>query len=50
MSLRDPVDRMMSAYKNKIADKTVRKHLDENLYQGKVEKLFTEGVRSGNVH
>jgi hypothetical protein len=35
---------MMSAYKNKLADKTVHKHLDENLYHGKVEGQFTEGV------
>jgi len=38
VSLREPIDRMVSAYKNKVADGTVKRHLDEQLYHGTLDK------------
>jgi len=49
VSLRDPVDRFVSAYKNKVADGTVHKHLDESLYHGKVDSRLDDAVGSYRV-
>mmetsp|Transcript_22175 Transcript_22175/g.28933 ORF Transcript_22175/g.28933 Transcript_22175/m.28933 type:complete len:331 (+) Transcript_22175:197-1189(+) len=38
VSLRDPIERFVSAYKNKLADKTIHKHVDKTLYHGRVDK------------
>ena len=34
VSLRDPLERAVSAYQNKVRDRTVHRHLDERLYHG----------------
>jgi hypothetical protein len=49
VSLREPVNRCASAFANKIADKTVRKHLDEHLYHGRVDKRKDDEVAGYRV-
>jgi len=46
VSLREPINRCVSAYENKVADKTVHKHLDEHLYHGHVDKRKDDQVLS----
>jgi hypothetical protein len=44
--LRQPIDRMVSAYTNKLADSTMHKHLDEHLFRGTVDNRLDDSLRN----
>ena len=49
VSLRNPIERAISAYKNKVADKTVHKMLNKHLHDKGLDPRFDNDIEGWNV-